>query len=304
MNQRARQAPLPARSGVAASYVWLPAGNWPDLQSFLQARFPGIDLAIWQARAERAELVEADGTPCRLDQPYRAGKQLFYYRELEQETPIPFQETILYQDQHIVAVDKPHFLPVTPSGRFLQETLLVRLKQRLQLPDLTPIHRLDRETAGVVLFSHRPDSRGAYQALFRERQVVKEYEAVAGPLAEPHPALPFVYQSRIVPGEPFFCMQQVAGEPNAETEIDVLGRHGARWLYRLRPKTGRTHQLRVHMAALGAPIINDGFYPQALPCKGDDFSQPLQLLARSLRFIDPIQGELRELHSTRALALA
>jgi tRNA pseudouridine32 synthase/23S rRNA pseudouridine746 synthase len=304
MNQRARHAPLPARAGVAASYVWLPAGDWPDLQSFLQQRFPNIELAVWQARAERGELLEADGAPCRLEQAYRAGKQLFYYRELEQETPIPFQETILYQDQHIVAVDKPHFLPVTPSGRFLQETLLVRLKQRLQLPDLTPIHRLDRETAGVVLFSHRQDTRGAYQALFRERQVEKEYEALAPPLAEPHPPLPFIYHSRIVQGEPFFCMQQVAGEPNAETEIDLLAQHGALVLYRLRPKTGRTHQLRVHMAALGAPILNDGFYPHALPCKGDDFSRPLQLLARSLRFIDPINGELRELRSGRTLALA
>lgn len=300
---RRTPSPLPLRDGVAASYVWLPEGEWPDLLAFLLSRFPQVSEATWLQRMARGEVVDAQGTLLAPHSAFRRGQQIFYYRELEQETPIPFQETILFQDAHLLVVDKPHFLPVIPSGRFLQETLLVRLKKRFDMPHLTPIHRLDRETAGVVVFSHCLESRGAYQALFQQRAVDKVYEALA---PSPQAAgvtltFPLLRTSRIEQGEPFFTMREVAGEANAETRLEILAEYGALNLYRLLPRTGRTHQLRVHMAALGLPIVNDAFYPVALPCKGDDVSQPLQLLARSLAFDDPLTGARREFVSQRQL---
>ena len=298
---RAPAIPLPVRDGVAPSYLWLPEGQWPDMLSFLLERYPQIGAAQWLDRMTRAEVVDGDGAVLGPDSACRRGMRIFYYRELERETPIPFEEAILFQDEHLVVVDKPHFLPMTPGGRFVQETLLTRLKKKLDCADLTPIHRLDRETAGVVLFSRQIASRGAYQSLFQRREVRKTYEALAPVLAGRD--FPFTYRSRMVEGEQFFLMREEAGEPNSETVIDVIERRGDVNLYRLQPHTGRKHQLRVHLAALGIPIVNDAFYPVALPCKEDDMSQPLQLLARAIDFTDPLSGEPRHFESRRSLAV-
>lgn len=267
--------------------------------AFLQARFPDVASTTWIARMGRGEVIDGDGVRLRPDSPYRRGVRIFYYRELEGETPIPFEASILYQDDHLLVVDKPHFLPVIPSGRFLHETLLVRLKKKTGLEHLTPIHRLDRETAGVILFSHQLATRGDYQSLFQKRAVEKVYEALAGTLADA--AFPFTYRSRMVEGKPFFRMQQVPGEPNAETHIDILEQRDDLTLYQLRPVTGRKHQLRVHLAALGIPIINDPFYPDVQPCKGDDVSHPLKLLARAISFRDPLTGLERHFESRRKI---
>src|SRR5471030_2280116 len=175
-------APLPIRDGVAPSYLWLPEGQWPDMLSFLVQRYPAVSEASWRERMARGDVVDGDGRLLNPASAYRRGMRIFYYRELEQETPIPFEEEVLFQDEHLVVADKPHFLPTIPTGRFVQETLLVRLKKKLNLPDLTPIHRLDRETAGVVIFSCKQSSRGAYQSMFQKRIIEKEYEALAAPL--------------------------------------------------------------------------------------------------------------------------
>ncbi|CUI07286.1 RluA family pseudouridine synthase [Massilia antarctica] len=291
--------PLPVRDGVAPSYLWLDDKPPGGALAFLAAHFADVGEAVWRDRMARGEVVDASGALLSPNSVLRRGMRIWYYRELDAETPIPFEEEILFRDDHLLVVDKPHFLPMTPGGRFLHETLLVRLKNKTGLTQLTPIHRLDRETAGVVIFSHREESRGAYQSLFQKRSVHKVYEALAAPL--PELTFPLVHRSRMVEGNPFFRMQEIDGEPNSESVIDVIGAQGDAMLYRLQPHTGRKHQLRVHMAALGAPIINDAFYPEALPCKGDDFANPLKLLARSIGFDDPLSGQARRFESRRTL---
>lgn len=291
--------PLPTRDGVSPSFAWLPHGRWVTLGEYLAFRFPMVGEDSWRLRMARGEVVDERGQKVGYDDAFRGGACIWYYREREGETPIPFDEQVLFLDEELLVVDKPHFLPVTPGGRFLHETLLVRLKRKTGIDTLTPIHRLDRETAGVMLLSVNPATRSLWQSLFRLRQVDKVYEALAP--CRDDLKLPIEVCSRIERDEQFFRVREVDGEPNAFSRIELLERRGDHALYRLLPATGKMHQLRVHMNSLGIPILNDGFYPVALPCKGDDFSAPLKLLARSLRFIDPVTGAAREFCSQRQL---
>lgn len=281
--------------GLAASRLQLPPGPWHTVLDCLCARFPAIEREVWLDRFARGKVLDANGVPLAADAPYRLGAEIRYFREVADEPAIPFEETLLHVDAHLVVADKPHFLPVTPAGAHVRETLLARLVQRLGNPDLVPLHRIDRDTAGLVLFSANPATRDAYQSLFRLRRIHKRYEAIAAAL--PALAFPFVHASRLEAGEPFFRMREVVGEPNSETRIDVIERAGDWWRYALAPVTGRKHQLRVHMAALGAPIRNDRLYPQLGPAADDDYARPLKLLARSLVFIDPLNGVERRFES-------
>ena len=282
-------------TGLSASRVQLPPGSWHTVLDCLCERFPAITREVWLDRFARGKVLDAGGVPLAVDAPYRLGAEIRYFREVANEATIPFEETVLHVDAHLVVADKPHFLPVTPAGGYVRETLLARLVQRLGNPDLVPLHRIDRETAGLVLFSANPATRDAYQSLFRHRRIHKRYEAIAAAL--PGLAFPRVHASRLEEGEPFFRMREVEGVANSETRIDVIERAGEAWRYALEPVTGRKHQLRVHMAALGAPIRNDRLYPQLTPAADDDYTRPLQLLARSLVFADPLSGVERRFES-------
>lgn len=290
---------LPTRHGVSPSCVGLPAGPWPTITDFLLQRFPAITRGVWLQRMQDGLVVDEFGAAVTPERPYRGHMRVYYYRALDEEPRVPFEATVLFQDEHLVVADKPHFLPVTPSGHYLQETLLVRLKNSLGLNNLIPIHRIDRETAGLVLFSIKPTERDAYQALFRQHEVTKHYEAIA-PWREGL-GFPLTRKSRIVQGEPFFRQAEAPGESNSETHIRVLEVSGDKARYALSPVTGKKHQLRVHMNALGIPIVNDRMYPPVQPTPDDDYRHPLQLLAKSIAFEDPVTGQARQFDSERNL---
>jgi tRNA pseudouridine32 synthase / 23S rRNA pseudouridine746 synthase len=301
--QRAETALGAVPPGVGTSCVSLPQGPWATLIDFFAHRFPHIPSDEWVARMQRGDVTDEQGACVRPDAPFTPHTRLFYYRSLPAEARIPFDEVVLYQDDLIVVADKPHFLPVTPAGRYLQETLLVRLKRKLCIESLAPVHRIDRETAGLVLFTVQPHTRGCYQALFRERAVEKHYEAIAP--VKPGLALPLIRHTRLEEGDSFMTMREVPGEPNAETHIELIESFGDVARYGLRPLSGKRHQLRVHMAALGLPIVNDAIYPTLQPDTNEpDYSRPLQLLARSLEFTDPVNGQSRGFESRHGLAHA
>ncbi len=285
--------------GVAASRLQLRHGPWATVLEAMCAHFPAIDEATWSARFARGRILDASARPIAADAAYRVGMNLHYFREVLEEAIIPFTERVLHLDHQLLVVDKPHFLPVMPAGAFVRQTLLARLQKSLDNPDLVPLHRIDRATAGLVMFSVNPATRDQYQALFRERRIRKCYEALAG--AMPDQVFPCARRSRLQAGEPFFRMQEVIGAANSESRINVLERTEDVWRYALEPVTGKKHQLRVHMAALGAPILNDRFYPVLQEQMGDDYAQPLKLLARSLAFVDPLTGSPRNFESSLTL---
>lgn len=270
---------------------------------FLAQRLPKVSRNDWADRMARGDVLDEDGQPVPPDAPYRGGTRLYYWRTLDAEPVVPYRERVLFQDEHLVVADKPHFLPVTPTGRFVQQTLLVRLKQATGIDTLSPIHRIDRETAGLVVFSVRPQDRGAYQALFRERAVDKVYEAIA-PASD---ALPWPQRrcSRIAEDPAaFYRMVETDGQANSDTTIEPVERRGDWARYRLKPVTGKRHQLRVHLNGLGLPIVGDQFYPVVRrgPGEPEDFADPLRLLACAIAFTDPVTGEARRFESRLELA--
>ncbi|GCA96899.1 pseudouridine synthase [Mycolicibacterium sp. NCC-Tsukiji] len=256
----------------------------------LRARF-GADAA---AKVRAGEVVCADGSVVDEATELPAGAFIYWYRDLPDEVVVPFDVPVLYRDENIVVVDKPHFLATMPRGGHVVQTALVRLRRALGLWELSPAHRLDRLTAGVLVFTARREVRGAYQTMFASGGASKTYLArsSAGTLTEP-----VELRNRIVKRRGSLQAVIEPGEVNAVTLIEPLGSG----LFQLTPATGRTHQLRVHMNSLGLPIDGDPLYPTVLDVAAGDFSTPLQLLAHRLAFTDPVTGVKREFVSERTL---
>lgn len=284
------------------SVVTMPAAPepYPSIVEFLCRTFPAISRDQWMQRMREGKVLNDRGEPITTDTPYSPSKRIFYFREIENEPIIPFAEQILFQDDEILVADKPHFLPVIPGGRYVEECLLNRLRARTGIAGLAPLHRLDRETAGIVIFSVNPITRGLYHELFMKGKVEKIYRALAE-VHQPPREDRWTVENRIVRGEPRFRMKTVAGVANARSHIQLVEVKGNRGLFRLQPVTGKTHQLRLHMSGLGFGIVNDRVYPDLQPERDDDFDRPLQLLAREIRFHDPVTGTDREFRSDREL---
>jgi tRNA pseudouridine32 synthase/23S rRNA pseudouridine746 synthase len=296
---RKPSSPLPKRHGLDAARLKLPpAGPWPTVRDHLVERLPRVDPARIDAMFHESRFVGMDG-PLAIDAPFTPDSFVWFHRDLPDEVPVPFEIDVVHCDDDILVVHKPHFLATIPRGRHIVQTALVRLRRELELPELSPAHRLDRATAGLLLFVVRPELRGAYQQLFMHRRVHKEYEAIAP--HRPELELPRTVCSRIVKQRGVIAAQELPGEPNAETYVELLEERGGLGRYRLLPRTGRTHQLRLHMSGLGVPILGDRIYPELHDPPPDDFSRPLQLLARVLEFVDPVSRQPRRFESTRPL---
>lgn len=282
-NPRVSQAPTPAR-------IRLPRLDHPPatIFEFLCVRFSHIPPDIWRARIAAGD-VRVTETPISPETAYQPGGTVFYFREVTAEPVIPFAEAVLYEDERLLVADKPHFLPVTPAGSVVNECLLFRLQRRTGLAELAPIHRLDRDTAGLVLFAKRTEDRAPYAQLFAGGKLERKYLAIAKVNAACAPGN-WLVENRIEAEPGSFRMRSVAGEVNARTHIELREVQNGLGRFELRPATGKKHQLRLHMLALGFPILHDPFYPELSRTEAGDFSRPLQLLASELKFDDPVTG--------------
>ena len=303
------------------------------IADYLVARFYPNDPQIIHARFNTGEVRLDDGTVLTSDSPYMPGERIWYFRELADEPQLPSDMPVLYEDEHVLAIDKPHFLPTTPRGAYIAQTALTKLRVREDNPLLIPIHRLDRPTAGVLLFAKTVEARRPFQMMFQHRQVSKTYRAVAPVPADATAAEQALSEeglrvrSHIQKVRDVLQVRQLSEtecvargvEPNTLTTVKILrtftpsaqavegwrAEPNREWaLYDLAPHTGKTHQLRAHLNMLSAPILGDVLYPQVLPDAPDRPEYPLQLLAYSLHFEHPITGERVDLYSGRSLTAA
>jgi tRNA pseudouridine32 synthase/23S rRNA pseudouridine746 synthase len=273
---------------------------YPSILDFLINRFPRVRRNIWEQRILDRKVLDDLGNPITTATAYAPFKRIFYFREVAKERVIPFTEEILFQNDELIVSCKPHFLPVIPGGPFVTECLLNRLRKRTGNDDLVPIHRIDRETAGIVLFSANRNTRALYNELFLHGKVEKTYQAVAECTATPQQA-EWVVENRIIDGEPWFRMKTAPGESNSRSIIKLMEVKENKGRFLLNPSTGKTHQLRLHMSGLGFRILNDKYYPDLQPEKADDFDKPLQLIAKKIKFTDPVTGHLMQFRSERRL---
>lgn len=297
-----RDCPVSQSTAPYPSYVTLPdcPPPYPGILDFLTVRFPKVGREVWQARLEAGKILNDQGHAISAKTPYTPHTRLRYYREVEQEPCIPFQEQIVFQNEHLLVACKPHFLPVTPSGPYVNECLLYRLKRKTGLDDIVPIHRIDRETEGLVMFSINKATRGIYHELFTSGQIRKVYEAVTT-LPDDLNRREWLFKSRIVRGEPWFRVKHAPGPVNAITKVSLIEHNASHAYLRLEPCTGKQHQLRLHLTLLGCHILHDRYYPQLQPKQPDDYARPLQLLAKELDFRDPLTQYSMRFRSTRTL---
>jgi len=285
------------------SYVVIPADTDRNLAvvDFLIGRFAAIPATVWQQRVSDGKVHWADGERIDAQSLCRPQQRVCYYREVEQEPDIPFQEQILFEDEHILVADKPHFLPVTPSGNYVRQCLLYRLKERTGIETLQPIHRIDRDTAGVVVFSKVEAERGLYQRMFIDGDVTKKYFAIAHAAEGICQGQQWKVENRMVKAKQNFRMAVGEGEINARSTVACVALENALGLFDLSPLSGKTHQLRVHMSCLNMPLLNDRYYPELLPKAALDFDNPMQLLSRHISFRDPVTGDARSFNTQRLL---
>jgi tRNA pseudouridine32 synthase/23S rRNA pseudouridine746 synthase len=286
------------------SSITLPLSEppYPTVLAFLIQRFPNIPAHTWVERVNTGKVLDAEGRAITPETPYTPLAKIVYFREVSDEAIIPFTEKILFQNDELLVACKPHFLPVTPGGGYVNECLLHRLRATTGNVHLMPIHRIDRETAGIVMFSLNPKTRPLYQRLFADGKVNKTYHAIAE-YRHHTPETEWLVENRITRGEPWFRRTVTPGAVNARSQIHLLEIKGDRARFRLHPVTGKTHQLRIHMSGLGFRILNDRYYPELQPQSADDYDQPLQLLARQVSFRDPVTGEAMSFQSERELVL-
>ncbi|MHA6625663.1 pseudouridine synthase [Pseudonocardia sichuanensis] len=301
--RRKLKSPLPQRHGLDPVRLRTPVAPpegapWATMRDHLVERLPRVEPARIDAMLREERIVGLDG-PIGPDAPYVAESFLWFHRDLPDEVPVPFEIGVVHRDEELLVVDKPHFMATIPRGRHIVETALVRLRRELDLPALSPAHRLDRVTAGLLMFVVRPERRGAYQTMFRDRRVRKTYEAIAR--HDPDLSLPRTVRSRIVKERGVIRAYEEPGPPNAVTHVELLAHRAGLARYRLTPETGRTHQLRLHMSGLGVPLLGDDFYPVLTDRPLDDFRRPLQLLAAELEFRDPVTGQERRFRTGQQL---
>jgi tRNA pseudouridine32 synthase/23S rRNA pseudouridine746 synthase len=286
---------------VPASTFTVAPDEAAPLLNVLAARFPGIPRATWEDRCALGRVQDEGGLPLPAHHPCRPGQRIQYFRDVAEEAEPTDLERVVFEDAHLLVADKPHRMAVTPSGRHLRHCLLYRLRTRPGGEGLNPVHRLDRDTAGLVVFAKTPEALSVLGRAFDDRSVAKTYEALARVPEGTRPQCWSVV-NRLHPGDPFFTMRAVDGPPNSRTRIELVEEAGGLGRFRLQPVTGRKHQLRVHMAGLGFPILNDPCYPECLSWEDSLQGPPLQLLATELAFAHPITGEPLHLRSERHLA--
>ncbi|MEO6998120.1 MAG: pseudouridine synthase [Terracoccus sp.] len=295
-------SPLPPRHGVDAQRFRMPqSGPWVTLRDHLVERLAtGLSPQRLDAMLAAGEFVYATGEPVAVDAPFVPRSVVWAHRDLPVEVPLPFDLAVRHRDERLLVVDKPHFMATMPRGDHIVNSALARARVLTGIPGLAPAHRLDRPTAGVLLFTTEQRWRGAYQTLFARGLVHKEYLAVAPVRADLE--LPLVRRTRLVKEHGVHQTREVAGEANAETLVELVERRGERGLYRLTPRTGRTHQLRSQLNGLGIPIEGDPLYPREVDVAATDFRRPLQLLAAVLELDDPVDGTRRRFETRRTLA--
>lgn len=294
--------PNPMPISKQKSRVSLPCIDkpYPSILEFLVKRFPNIDQATWEERIAEGKVLDESGSPINSGTPFVPQKRLFYFREVAEEPLIPLQEDIIFQNEELLVACKPPFLPVIPSGPYINECLLGRLRRRTGNNNLVPIHRIDRETSGLVLFSVNKQTRGLYGGLFRNGRIKKTYEALSEITQCPSEEK-WTVDNRLVDAEIWFRSKVVPGVVNARSRIELADFRDKRARFILYPSTGKKHQLRVHMSGLGFKIMNDRYYPELLPKQKDDLGNPLQLIARRVLFTDPVSGREMEFESRREL---
>ena len=274
---------------------------WPTMGAWLQKRLAEfIDVAAFLADGR---FVYESGAAVADTDPYRPHTFVWFHRDLRVEAPVPGDISVVYRDERIVVVDKPPFLSTIPRGRHVAQSVVVRLRDELGLPEVSPLHRLDRVTSGLLILATEKRWRGAYQSLVQRGEVTKVYRALAA--VRPDLTLPVTVSNHLIKRRGTMQAEIVAGVPaNSESIVELESFvDETQAVYRLTPRTGRTHQLRMHMLGLGIPISGDPIYPVVQDVAIDDFANPLQLLASELSFTDPVDGEHRRFASVRELPL-